>query len=207
MHVVKQGSVMAAVGIFVLLFTAFLCLRRRDGSRRWRERAARVRRGPADASKGPNFEHHAEAAGDLGVEDVPLLLELLGAVLDAGLSIPWALRIVSGVASAQIHTGLSQVVAGLEMGASWEHSWAGVGGVPQLAALHSALGFAALTGSPAAPLLYAEARQRRRQSNRDAEKRAAALGVKLVIPLGLCSLPAFICLGIVPVVVAMIPAF
>ena len=34
---------------------------------------------------------------------------------------------------------------------------------------------------------------------------AAALGVTLVIPLGLCSLPAFVCLGIVPVLLAMVP--
>ena len=138
---------------------------------------------------------------------MPLLLELLGACLDAGLSIPWALRLVAGIAAPEIGNGLSRVVAGLQIGASWQHSWDGVRHIEPVAQLHAALSFAALTGAPAAPLLYAEADQRRRQFHRDAEKRAAALGVRLVVPLGLCSLPAFICLGIVPVVVAMIPAF
>ncbi len=41
---------------------------------------------------------------------------------------------------------------------------------------------------------------------RGAERRAAALGVRLVVPLGLCSLPAFVCLGIVPVLLAMLPS-
>jgi len=141
-----------------------------------------------------------------GLADVPLLLELLAAALDAGLPIPWALRLVAGVASEPIREALDKVVAGLQMGASWEHAWEGAGGVGQAEQIQGALSFAALTGAPAAPLLFAEARQRRRQQQRDAEKRAAALGVKLVVPLGLCSLPAFVCLGIVPVVVAMVPS-
>jgi len=189
----------AAGAIFVLLVLAVGCLGGSGGSRRWRARAALAGLGQAAERRGGG------KGPDPGIADVPLLLELLGAALDAGLSIPWALRLVAGVATAPMRAGLSHVVAGLEMGASWEHSWAGVGDAAEMAALQSALGFAALTGTPAAPLLYAEARQRRRQSQRDAERRASALGVKLVVPLGLCSLPAFICLGVVPVVVAMIP--
>ena len=46
----------------------------------------------------------------------------------------------------------------------------------------------------------------RRERFRAAEKRAASLSVKLVIPLGLCSLPAFICLGVVPVLLALVPS-
>jgi pilus assembly protein TadC len=67
------------------------------------------------------------------------------------------------------------------------------------------LAFAALTGAPSASILYAQAARERREQFRAAEKRAAALGVKLVVPLGLCSLPAFICLGVVPVLIAMLP--
>jgi pilus assembly protein TadC len=45
----------------------------------------------------------------------------------------------------------------------------------------------------------------RRRRNREAEKRAAALGVRLVIPLGACALPAFVCLGVVPVLLSLLP--
>ncbi|POH61062.1 type II secretion system F family protein [Arthrobacter glacialis] len=141
-----------------------------------------------------------------GIEDVPLLLELLGTALDTGLTVPGALRLVAGVSAEHIRESLLRVVAGLEIGASWHNAWEGNMGRPDVAQIHTALSFAALTGAAAAPLLHAQAQQYRRTASRQAEKRAAALGVKLVVPLGLCSLPAFIALGVVPVVMAMIPA-
>lgn len=193
---------MAVVALFALLTLAAGCLLGTDAPRRWHERSTAVQMGGGISGTGP-----VETADDVGIADVPLLLELLGAALDAGLAIPWALELVAGVSTVQIRASLSHVVAGLQIGASWEHSWEGVRHIDEVGQLHAALSFAALTGAPAAPLLYAEAGQRRRQAQRGSEKRAAALGVKLVVPLGLCSLPAFICLGVVPVVVAMVPTF
>lgn len=201
---------MGVVAVFSLLVLAVVSFAARDGTGRWERRrragqdhAGASLRGAAGGTSGENTR--ALVAGT--VDDVPLLLELLGAALDAGLTLPAALDLVAGVATPPIGASLARVVAGLQIGASWEHSWAGVRHVEAITELHAALGFAALTGAPAAPLLYAEAAQRRRQAQRGAEKRAAALGVKLVVPLGLCSLPAFICLGVVPVVLAMIPSF
>lgn len=192
---------MVTLSLFVVMALAVFCLFAAEDSQRWRDGAARINQQALHQNSVPLRE-----PGSQKIADVPLLLELLGAALEAGLSIPWALRLVAGVTTEQIQVSLSKVVAGLEIGASWEHSWAGVSHLEQVAKLHAALSFAALTGAPAAPLMYAEAQQQRRQAQRDAEKRAASLGVKLVIPLGLCSLPAFVCLGIVPVVIAMIPA-
>lgn len=143
---------------------------------------------------------------DAGVSSVPLLLELLGTALESGLTLQGALKVVANVADEGIRDSLLRVVAGLDIGASWLTSWEGNLVRDDVASIHEALNFAALTGASAAPLLYAEAQQRRTADGRTAEKRAAALGVKLVLPLGLCSLPAFIALGIVPVVIAMVPA-
>ncbi|MDN4610507.1 hypothetical protein [Arthrobacter burdickii] len=67
------------------------------------------------------------------------------------------------------------------------------------------LRFATSTGAPSAALLHAHAAQLRRRHNREVDRKAAALGVQLVLPLGLCSLPAFICLGVVPVVLGLLP--
>lgn len=144
---------------------------------------------------------------DEGVSSVPLLLDLLGTSLDAGLTVQGALRVVAGVADKQVQGNLLRVVAGLEIGASWNNAWEGNLGNPDVVRIHEALTFAALTGASAAPLLYAEAQHSRIAAGRAAEKRAATLGVKLVLPLGLCSLPAFIALGIAPVVMAMVPQF
>lgn len=136
---------------------------------------------------------------------VPLLLELLGTALESGLAVQGALRVVAQVAGKRLRKSLLQVVAGLEIGASWQDSWAGNLDHEDLLQIHDALSFGALTGASAAPLLYAQAQHFRADTARKAQKRAAALGVKLVLPLGLCSLPAFIALGVVPVVMAMIP--
>lgn len=163
------------------------------------------------ASSGVGTEHGsgsaAPGAPSSGVSSVPLLLELLGAALESGLTVQGALRVVAGVAVPGARECLLQVVAGLEIGASWDDSWDGKMLRGDMARIHDALSFGALTGASVAPLLYAEAQQQRRMAGRAAEKRAAALGVKLVLPLGLCALPAFIALGIVPVVMAMIPDF
>ncbi len=151
----------------------------------------------------------AEAASPRaqGIDDAPLMLELLATCLDAGLPLVRALELLATVATDSVSHGLTVAVAGLSIGASWQSSWHPVLHDPPLARLYGSLTFAALTGAASSSLLYAEAAQLRRSSQRAAEKRAAALGVKLVIPLGLCSLPAFICLGVVPVVLALVPSF
>lgn len=202
---------MKAILIFLLLLAAIWLLFSHGVARgRWRSEAGSAWH--SDEGRRPTPQSGA------GIRDVPLLLELLAAASEAGMTLAGALGIVSEVASAEIRQPLRRVVAGLEMGASWEHSWAGAQGMggaktgsgtrgaSEVERLREALSFSALTGASAAPLLYSEAAQIRRQNKREAEAKASALGVKLVIPLGLCSLPAFICLGIVPVVIAMIPA-
>ncbi|WP_181035034.1 type II secretion system F family protein [Arthrobacter sp. B0490] len=78
--------------------------------------------------------------------------------------------------------------------------------VRTLADLRGGLRFATSTGAPSAALLHAHAVQLRRRHNREIARKSAALGVQLVLPLGLCSLPAFICLGVVPVVLGLLPA-
>jgi tight adherence protein B len=59
-------------------------------------------------------------------------------------------------------------------------------------------------GVPAGELLRAEADERRRDARSDAQERAAALSVRLMLPLGLCVLPAFMVLGVMPMLVAVV---
>jgi hypothetical protein len=128
-------------------------------------------------------------------------------MLDAGCGIGRSLELVAAAASPSYRNSLRPVVAALAIGADWETSWrSSEGHSAEVLALRDALGFAALTGAPSSAILYAQAARMRRERFRAAEKRAASLSVKLVIPLGLCSLPAFICLGIVPVLLALVPS-
>lgn len=142
-----------------------------------------------------------------GLRDTAMMLELIGAMLDAGAGLGRALELVAGLAAAEVSVPLRPVVSALAIGADWETAWRSSGiRAPKLVVLRDALGFAALTGAPSSAILYAQAARIRREHFRAAEKQAAALSVRLVIPLGLCSLPAFLCLGVAPVLLAMMPA-
>lgn len=60
------------------------------------------------------------------------------------------------------------------------------------------------TGSPLAPMLIEEAAAARRGAHAELESEAERLGVRVLLPLGLCVLPSFIVLGVVPVVISML---
>ncbi|MDQ0677098.1 pilus assembly protein TadC [Arthrobacter pascens] len=144
--------------------------------------------------------------GPHGLRDTAMMLELVGAMLDAGSGIGRSLDLVAASASTEYGRSLRPVVSALSVGADWATAWrSSEVRLPEILELRDALGFAALTGAPSSAILYAQAARLRRERFRAAEKRAASLGVKLVIPLGLCSLPAFICLGVVPVLLALVP--
>jgi len=59
-------------------------------------------------------------------------------------------------------------------------------------------------GVPARQLLRSEAEAVRRAAGSLAEERAAALTVRLMLPLGLCVLPAFVLLGVVPMLITVV---
>ena len=59
-------------------------------------------------------------------------------------------------------------------------------------------------GVPAAELLRAEADDARRNARAEAQEKAARLSVGLMLPLGLCILPAFMVLGVFPLLITVI---
>lgn len=66
------------------------------------------------------------------------------------------------------------------------------------------LAFAVGAGVPVALLLRAEADARRADAVADARRRAAELGTRLLLPLGVCILPAFGALGVAPTLLALL---
>lgn len=134
-----------------------------------------------------------------------LYLDLAATMLAAGLSVPAVLQELSQLEEGRYHSELAVVVAKLYAGASWEQAWAK--NIPEgLAPVRDCLGLALETGAPSAQLVRVLADRQRRHRQRQHEKSAARLAVKLVVPLGACSLPAFICLGVIPVLIALLPA-
>ena len=77
-------------------------------------------------------------------------------------------------------------------------------GNEDVANLKAVLSLSARAGVPAGALLRAEADEARRDARAAAQKRAAELGVQLMIPLGLCVLPAFMALGVAPLLISVI---
>ena len=59
-------------------------------------------------------------------------------------------------------------------------------------------------GVPAVELLRAEAAEQRRRARTDGRSTAARLGSRLVIPLGVCTLPAFLILGVAPLLLSIL---
>jgi len=59
-------------------------------------------------------------------------------------------------------------------------------------------------GVPAAELLRSQAEESRRSAAAAAERRASVLAVRLMIPLGVCVLPAFMVLGVLPLLISVI---
>lgn len=72
------------------------------------------------------------------------------------------------------------------------------------AASDDVIALAARAGAPVAELLRAEAFRLRRVARAEGAARAAALGVRLMLPLGACVLPAFILLGVVPLLISVV---
>ena len=84
---------------------------------------------------------------------------------------------------------------------------AGIAVSPQSAhndTIESILRLSARAGIPAAALLKTEAMELRRRDTAEGERRAATLGITLMIPLGLCILPAFLALAVVPLLISLI---
>lgn len=150
-----------------------------------------------------------------GVRDPALMLDLCAAMLSAGRPLSTVLLVLSEATDPELAVVLRRVVTALELGAPWEQAWelTGKRGKPPAAAaqparvLRDALAFAAASGAPSAAVLHAHAAQIRRRRAREAERRAAALGIHLVLPLGLCALPAFLCFTVVPLLLALLPEF
>lgn len=85
-----------------------------------------------------------------------------------------------------------------------EAALADPGGVRDAVEIDRIVGLAAAAGAPVAELLRAEAFRVRRAARAEGLSRAAALGVRLMIPLGVCVLPAFVLLGVAPLVISVV---
>lgn len=133
--------------------------------------------------------------------EVPGLADLLVAAVTSGVSVPGALVAVGQAAGGEGGRTLARAGTALARGAPWSVAWAGC--PARLAPLERALADAWHSGAAPVPVLRHVATRARRERREAAGEVAARLGVRLVLPLGLCLLPSFALLGIVPLVLSL----
>ncbi len=92
--------------------------------------------------------------------------------------------------------GLAAVGRLLTLGATWTEAW--LQGPRELFEIRDSLELSWSTGAPVAGLLASASARTRDRDLASAKARAQKLGVLVVLPLGLCFLPAFILLAIIP---------
>ncbi|GIF74067.1 type II secretion system F family protein [Asanoa siamensis] len=136
--------------------------------------------------------------------DAPICADLIAAALRAGAPVDVAVLSVADALGGPLRDRLTPVGRSLRLGAEPDEAWSHVAGMPggpriAAAAVRSSASGAALAG--ALTRLADDLRADRAAAMEAAARRA---GVLIVLPLGLCFLPAFILAGLVPVIVALL---
>ncbi len=127
--------------------------------------------------------------------DLAIVADLLCVALQAGASLPRACSAVGAAIGPGHGDVLMRAAKALRLGATWEDAWDGH-------VFKDVLQPAWEDGADPTPLLEQLARSIRAGRAAAAKEAAARLSVHLVLPIGLCLLPAFILIGIVPLVVS-----
>ncbi|RYV49382.1 type II secretion system F family protein [Pengzhenrongella frigida] len=152
----------------------------------------------------PDHAEVARATGSIGPPgrlDVLVLLDLLDAAIASGVSLPRALAAVGDAAGGVDGGVLKLASSALVMGADWSTAW--VAAPVRLDPVIEGLAPTWVTGAAPGPALRAAAAHLRRERRTAAREAVGRLGVHLVLPLGLCFLPAFVLIGLVPVMVSL----
>lgn len=175
-----------------MMFLVFACLS-----------AAVLLLGAQSVSRRPKKETLPRRAKHSKEKNFPseLILDVSASLLEAGMPIT---EILDTLGRHVPHSEqLCTVARCLELNMGWDKAWQ-VAPV-WLHPLEKALRFAHLTGAPAASLLRNAAGLKRRERSQKVARLGAQFGTRLVLPLGACALPAFIALGVVPLIIALLP--
>ncbi len=130
----------------------------------------------------------------------PQAADLLAAVVECGATPHEALSVVAKALGPPLAHDLTLVLGMLELGASPEQAWDVLPRDHPLAPVGQAFRRSAGSGASLQGVLTALAEDLRRRRRVELEVAARSAGVRAVGPLAACFLPAFVLVGIVPVV-------
>ncbi|AXK37327.1 hypothetical protein DVA86_14220 [Streptomyces armeniacus] len=156
-----------------------------------------LRRSRHERARGPTAEARA-AAGQL-----PLAAELMAACLAAGSGPDHAAEAVGGSLGGPLGDRLLRAATELRLGGEPAAVWGRFGGLPGCEALARSMERAGTAGVPAVEPVARLANEARTRTSRAAAARARRAGVLVTAPLGLCFLPAFLAVGVAPVILGL----
>jgi pilus assembly protein TadC len=135
------------------------------------------------------------------LQDLPAACDLLAVSLAAGVPVSGALAAVAEADPGPVGGQLRQVAALYRLGAEPHRAWEQV--PDELAGLGRTLVRAGESGAAVVPALRSLAADGRAGLRHEAETAVRRAGIHLLAPLGACFLPAFLCLGVVPLVLGI----
>lgn len=155
-----------------------------------------------NAAIGWLHRHQRMRSSTLDMRRMPLVLDLAAASLRGGQPVPAALAAVAPVAGGELGDRLRHVAGLLRLGAEPASAWATLS-EQSLAPVVATACRSAESGVRLARGFERLAADLRDQARAAAIARAHRAGVWAMAPLGFCFLPAFACLGILPVIIGI----
>jgi pilus assembly protein TadC len=139
--------------------------------------------------------------GEQVTAELPVACDLLAVCLGAGLPVGSALAAVAPALPGPLGEALGTVAGRLRLGAAPHVAWSAA--PAELAGLGRVLARAGESGAAAVPALHTLAGEARTAARSRTDAGVRRAGVWVLAPLGLCFLPAFVCLGIAPLVIGI----
>lgn len=139
--------------------------------------------------------------------ELPDALDFLAVCLDAGLPMRAALETVARVSPAATRGLLEEVAARLALGRAGPSAWEPLRGHEVWGRVAADVARAERSGTTLSGILRVYAADARQERRDDATKRARTVGVRSALPLMVCFLPAFVAVGVVPIVAGLLKDF
>jgi pilus assembly protein TadC len=140
------------------------------------------------------------------VAELPGALDILAACVASGMPLRSATSAVAGVLGGPVGKRLGLVVARTATGFGDGDAWAALREDRVLGPVARDLARASNAGTAMGALLARHAEAARAAAQGEALARARAVGVRTIIPVSVCYLPAFFLLGVVPVIAGVLGA-
>ena len=137
----------------------------------------------------------------------PLVLGFLASVVESGAPVRFAAEAVSEVSDRPNAQRLRGVLACCEVGFSDAEAWRSLTDDPVWGDVARELARCVESGAAVGDVLRAAARQADKTAAADAITRARSVGVTSTLPLVCCFLPAFLLVGVVPIIGGLIGGY